>query len=85
MSLVVPGRIDTGFSENAVRPTGHRSPGEYRGIAADRVAEAIVDAARRNRRQVTVPFWYRPIPVVRALAPDLIDARLERKMREERG
>ena len=81
VSLIVPGRIDTGFSENAERPTGHRSPGAYRGIPPERVADAILEAVRRNRRQVTIPFWYRPIPAARALAPDMIDARLEKKMR----
>lgn len=83
VSLIVPGRIDTGFSENAQRPTGHRSPGAYRGIPPERVAAAILGAVRHNRRRVTAPFWYWPIPVARALAPDIIDARLEKKMRRE--
>jgi uncharacterized protein len=83
VSLIIPGRIDTGFSENARRPTGHRSPGAYRGIPPERVAEAILGAVRHNRRRATVPFWYWPIPVARALAPDIIDARLEKKMRRE--
>jgi NAD(P)-dependent dehydrogenase (short-subunit alcohol dehydrogenase family) len=38
-------------------------------IDADRVARAVLRALDRNRRELFVPAWYRPVPVLHALAP----------------
>jgi NAD(P)-dependent dehydrogenase (short-subunit alcohol dehydrogenase family) len=38
---------------------------------ADRVARAVLRALDRNRREVFVPAWYRPAPLLQALAPTL--------------
>ena len=70
---LVPGRIDTGFTDNAVRPFGDASPGGYRGVPPERVARAILRAVRRNPRRVVVPWWYRPVVAGYALAPELVD------------
>jgi short-subunit dehydrogenase len=54
---------------------------------ADRVARAVLRALDRNRREVYVPAWYRPVPVVQALAPGLLtrlfSAVQRRRMRAE--
>ena len=41
-------------------------------IQPDRVAEAVMGALDRNRREVFVPAWFRPAPVLQALAPGLL-------------
>jgi NAD(P)-dependent dehydrogenase (short-subunit alcohol dehydrogenase family) len=41
-------------------------------IQPERVADAVLRALDRNRREVFVPAWYRPVPVLQALAPGLL-------------
>ena len=42
-------------------------------IQPPRVAEAVVKAVEKNRREVTVPWFpYRPISILQAVAPGLI-------------
>jgi hypothetical protein len=36
------------------------------------VGDAVMRALDRNRREVFVPFWFRPAPVLQALAPGLV-------------
>jgi short-subunit dehydrogenase len=53
-SLVVPAVVDTRFFAERGTPYGRRWP---RPVAPERVAEAIVDAIRRDRARVVVPGW----------------------------
>ena len=73
---VLPGFAETeGFPQRAVLPPqAHRFV-----IEAEDVAEAIVEAVERNRREVHVPRYYRLATLAQALAPGLV-ARLGRSM-----
>jgi short-subunit dehydrogenase len=66
---VLPGFVETeGFPQRDVLPArAHRFV-----IEADDVADAIVDAVEKNRREVTVPRYYRLASVAQAVAPGLI-------------
>ena len=47
-------------------------------IEAEDVAEAIVDAVERNRREVHVPHYYRLATLAQAVVPGLV-ARIGRR------
>jgi short-subunit dehydrogenase len=47
-------------------------------IEPEVVAERIVEAVERDRREIFVPRWYRVVPFVQALAPGLV-ARVARR------
>lgn len=55
---VCPGYVKTAFSANAVRGGDDLgvSGSIKRGITADRVARAVLDAYRKNKREVVVPW-----------------------------
>lgn len=84
VTTVMPGRIRTRFSENAVRH-GYRSPGRHEGIPAERVARAIVAAVRRGRSRIVVPWWNRALFPLHDLAPDFVDNRIASAMRRASG
>jgi len=67
VTTVVPGVVDTAFFARRGRDYERRFP---RPIRADRVADAIVSALRRDRNQVIVPAWLRAPIAVRACAPE---------------
>ena len=71
---VLPGFVETdGFPQRDVLPRhAHRFV-----IEAEAVAEAIVKAVERNRREVHVPGYYRAATLAQALVPGLV-ARLGR-------
>jgi short-subunit dehydrogenase len=73
---VLPGFVETeGFPQRAVLPARiHRFV-----IEADDVAKAILDAVDRNKREVTVPRYYRVATLAQAAMPGLV-ARLGRSM-----
>jgi short-subunit dehydrogenase len=68
---VLPGFVETeGFPQKGVLKSRLMSRFV---IQADRVAETIVRAVERNKREVTVPWFpYRLISVLQALAPGLV-------------
>jgi short-subunit dehydrogenase len=68
---VLPGFVETeGFPQKGVLKS--RLLGRFV-IQPPRVAEAVVKAVERNRREITVPWFpYRPISVLQTLAPGLI-------------
>lgn len=66
VSVVVPGVVDTGFFVARGRPYDRRTP---RPVAPGEVADAILDAVRRERAEVFVPRWLGVAPAVRAVAP----------------
>ncbi len=71
VSLVVPGVVDTPFFERRGRPYDRRRPVP---ISAEKVAEAIVGAARRDRRVVFVPGWMRFPAWLHGAAPNTFRA-----------
>jgi short-subunit dehydrogenase len=71
VTLVTPGVVATRFFERRDRPYDRRFP---RPVAAEAVADAIVDAVRRDRDDVFVPRWLALPPRVHALAPRLYRA-----------
>jgi uncharacterized protein len=68
---VLPGFVETeGFPQKGVLKS--RLLGRFV-IQPPRVAEAVVAAVEKDKREVTVPWFpYRPISIVQALAPGLI-------------
>ena len=68
---VLPGFVETeGFPQKGVLKS--RVLGRFV-IQPPRVAEAIVGAVEKGKREVTVPWFpYRPVSIVQAIAPGLI-------------
>ena len=54
VSLVSPAVVDTGFFDTRGEPYGRRRP---RPVPPSRIADAVVDAVRRDRAEVVVPRW----------------------------
>jgi short-subunit dehydrogenase len=85
---VLPGFVETeGFPQRAVLSSGFFRRAV---IAPDEVAEKVVLALRRGRRELFVPRWYRTFALVQALAPGLLGratARMayRRRKRESAG
>jgi short-subunit dehydrogenase len=71
VSLVTPGAIATAFFERRGQPYGRRFP---RALAADKVADAIVDAIANGRAEVYVPRWLALPPRIHSLLPGLYRA-----------
>jgi short-subunit dehydrogenase len=66
---IVPGWVDTDrFPDQTV---ARRLPA-WSVIHADRVAAAVLRALDRDRREVFVPAWFRPVPLAQAVAPGLV-------------
>jgi len=85
VSLICPGGVETEFGEEAhiERRTGLTTPGPLR-LSADRVAQAVVDLARRPRRQVILPWPLTGAVILNRLAPWLIDWATARFVQAER-
>jgi short-subunit dehydrogenase len=71
VSLVTAGAIATPFFERRGQPYRRRFP---RALAADRVAEAIVETLAHDRTDVYVPRWLAVPPRVHSLLPSLYRA-----------
>jgi short-subunit dehydrogenase len=71
VSLVTPGAIATAFFERRGEPYARRFP---RAMAAEKVAEAIVEAIRKDRAEVFVPRWMSLPPRIHSLLPGLYRA-----------
>jgi short-subunit dehydrogenase len=66
---VFPGFVETpGFPQRVVLPKHF----QWTIVGPDRIARAIVRAVRRDRREIFVPWWYRPVAIMQAVAPTLI-------------
>jgi len=71
ISLVVPGVVDTPFFERRGRPYDRRRPVP---VSAEKVAAAIVGAARQDRAVVFVPGWMRFPAWLHGAAPGMFRA-----------
>jgi len=70
---VCPGRVQTPFSENAVRGNEVKRVGSTRGISAERVAQATLRGYMKQKREVVVP-WTMHLPVkIYQLFPELVE------------
>jgi short-subunit dehydrogenase len=66
---VLPGFAETeGFPQRGVIPPAL----QWTVIGPERIAKAILHAVRRNRREVFVPWWYRPLAILQAVAPGTV-------------
>lgn len=72
---VLPGFAETpGFPQHSVLPPAFRPLI----IGPDRIARSIMTALRHDRREVFVPWFYRPVAVVQSLVPSLVGRALAR-------
>jgi NAD(P)-dependent dehydrogenase (short-subunit alcohol dehydrogenase family) len=66
---VLPGFAETpGFPQRGVIPKQL----EWTVIGPERIARSILAALGRDRRESFVPWWYRPVAVLQALAPSVV-------------
>jgi len=67
----IVGRISTGFSISAL---GNRTPPHTPGSgSAEKLADAIYTAFRKNKREIVFPRWYLPFQLVVKTFPSLYD------------
>jgi short-subunit dehydrogenase len=82
VSTVYPGVTVTHFNDNSLGRSQH-GRGRVKGVPPERVAQAILDAIRRERRDVFITLFDRAFVTVNALWPGLMDkllgSYLERK------
>ncbi len=79
VSAVYPGGARTEFDEHtgASRRTGIATPSWLR-LSPETIAEAVVDCARRPKREVILPAFYKPVIWLHSLAPWLFDWGMKR-------
>jgi short-subunit dehydrogenase len=72
---VCPGYVRTDFGANALRGGEQKQvrPGSVRGIAADRVARAVLRGYLKRKREVVVPWTMRPVIKLYQLFPGLVE------------
>ncbi len=72
---VCPGYVRTGFEENAIRGQELKSvrPSATRGIGAERVARAVLEGYRKQKREVIVPWTMHPVVKIYQLFPGLVE------------
>jgi NAD(P)-dependent dehydrogenase (short-subunit alcohol dehydrogenase family) len=79
---VLPGFAETeGFPQRGVIP----KPLEWTVIGPEPIAKAIVRSIRHDRREVFVPWFYRPVAWTQALLPGLLGRVLARGKYSDRG
>ncbi len=71
LNLIV-GRIDTGFSQNAL---GSKKPPETFGgsATAEKLAQLTYKAYKKKKREITYPSWYKPLIWMAKIFPSLYD------------
>ncbi len=80
---VCPGYVQTAFGENAVRGSDSRRVGgsTRHGITVERVARAVLKGCVQKKREVAVPWHYRPVFILYNIWPGLIEFALRRAVR----
>jgi short-subunit dehydrogenase len=79
---VLPGFAETeGFPQKGVIPKQL----EWTVIGPERIARSILSAVRRDRREMFVPFFYRPLAWLQSLTPGLLGRVLARGKYGGRG
>jgi short-subunit dehydrogenase len=72
---VCPGYVRTSFGANALRGKEAKTvrPSSTRGITADRVAKAVLEAYLKQKREVVVPWTMQPMIKIYQLFPGLVE------------
>ena len=82
VNTVCPGFVETAFGRNSVRGADNlRPPSEWRGISAERAADAVWRAWRHNRREVVVPWSGHLVIAFARLFPDIFNWGMVRMLR----
>ena len=76
---VCPGYVETAFGENAVKgEAAKRLSGGRKRMPAERVASAVLKGCLTKKREVAVPWFYRPVFVLYTAWPGLIEGALRK-------
>ena len=79
---VCPGYVRTDFGANMLaKNRGNIRPGSVRGITSERVARAVYDGYRKQKREVIVPWIMHPVVKFYQLFPGLVEWGMSRAMR----
>lgn len=80
---VCPGYVQTDFGKNAVKGSDSRRVGgsTRHGITVERVARAVLKGCVTRKREIAVPWYYRPLFVAYQVWPGLIEKALEKSVR----
>jgi short-subunit dehydrogenase len=79
---VCPGYVRTDFGANMLaKNRGNIRPGSVRGITAERVAQALYEGYRKQKREVIVPWIMHPVIKLYQLFPGLVEWGMARAMR----
>lgn len=71
---VCPGYVATDFGKNMIAARrGSTRPKSVRGISAERVARAVYDGYRKQKREVIVPWTMHPVVKLYQLFPSLVE------------
>lgn len=81
---VCPGYVRTDFSKNAVKGKEQKQvrPARVRGIAVERVANAVLQGYLKRKREVVVPWFMHPVIKIYQLFPGLMEWAMVRMARE---
>jgi short-subunit dehydrogenase len=81
---VCPGYVRTAFGANAVKGTEQKQvrPARVRGIAAERVARAVLRGYRKQTREVVVPWTMHPVIKLYQLFPGIVEWSMVKMARE---
>ena len=79
---VCPGYVRTDFGGNMLaKNRGNIRPQSVRGISAERVARAVYDGYRKQKREVIVPWTMHPVVKLYQLFPGVVEWGMARAMR----
>lgn len=83
---VCPGYVRTDFGTNAVRgkEANRVRPDSVRGIAAERVARAVMRGYLRNKREVVVPWTMHPVIKIYQMLPGLVEWSMQKMAKAEK-
>jgi short-subunit dehydrogenase len=80
--VVCPGLTQTNFSQNMIEQKARMPMDHMRGMTAEAVAEATLQALRRGSRQIVLTWQARMIALVNRFFPRIADRVAARKVRE---
>ena len=79
---VCPGYVRTDFGANMLaKNRGNIRPGSVRGISSERVARAVYDGYRKQKRELIVPWIMHPVVKLYQFFPALVEWGMARAMR----
>ena len=76
---VCPGYVETAFGENAVKgEAAKRLSGGRKRMPAERVARAVLKGCVTKKREIAVPWFYKPVFVLYTAWPGLVEGALRK-------